>query len=110
MIKNIAVIGAGTMGNGIAHVFAQKDFNVSLVDISEDSLRLGMATIEKNLQRMVKKEEIDPSRVGQVLGNITTSTSLAEAVALARRRKTKKRQRPAPGNQHWSPDPLSIMK
>ena len=81
MIKNIAVIGAGTMGNGIAHVFAQKDFNVSLVDISEDSLRMGMATIEKNLQRMVNKEEIDPSRVGQVLGNITTSTSLAEAVA-----------------------------
>ena len=81
MIKNIAVIGAGTMGNGIAHVFAQKDFNVSLVDISEDSLRMGMATIEKNLQRMVSKEVIDPTRVGQVLGNITTSTSLAEAVA-----------------------------
>ncbi len=81
MIKNIAVIGAGTMGNGIAHVFAQKDFNVSLVDISEDSLRMGMATIEKNLQRMVSKEVIDPTRVGQVLGNITTATSLAEAVA-----------------------------
>lgn len=81
MIKNIAVIGAGTMGNGIAHVFAQKDFEVSLIDISEESLRRGMATIEKNLQRMVSKELIDAARVGQVLGNITTSTNLAEAVA-----------------------------
>src|SRR5210317_2116695 len=81
MIKNIAVIGAGTMGNGIAHVFAQKDFEVSLIDISEESLRRGMATIEKNLQRMVSKELIDATRVGQVLGNITTSTNLAEAVA-----------------------------
>jgi 3-hydroxybutyryl-CoA dehydrogenase len=81
MIKNIAVIGAGTMGNGIAHVFAQKDFDVSLVDISEDSLRRGMATIEKNLQRMVSKEVIEASRVDQVLGNITTSTNMANAVA-----------------------------
>ena len=81
MIKNVAVIGAGTMGNGIAHVFAQKDFVVSLVDISEDSLRRGLATIEKNLQRMVSKEVIEASRVGQVLGNITTSTNLANAVA-----------------------------
>ncbi|MFZ9003857.1 MAG: 3-hydroxyacyl-CoA dehydrogenase family protein [Robiginitalea sp.] len=80
-MKNIAVIGAGTMGNGIAHVFAQKDFEVSLIDISEESLRRGMATIEKNLQRMVSKELIDATRVGQVLGNITTSTNLAEAVA-----------------------------
>ncbi|UCE70682.1 MAG: 3-hydroxybutyryl-CoA dehydrogenase [Flavobacteriaceae bacterium] len=80
-MKNIAVIGAGTMGNGIAHVFAQKDFEVSLIDISEESLRRGMATIEKNLQRMVSKELIDAARVGQVLGNITTSTNLAEAVA-----------------------------
>ena len=80
-MKNITVIGAGTMGNGIAHVFAQKDFDVSLVDISEDSLRRGMATIEKNLQRMVSKEVIEASRVNQVLGNITTSTNLANAVA-----------------------------
>ena len=83
MIKNIAVIGAGTMGNGIAHVFAQKDFEVHLVDISEDSLQKGMATIEKNLQRMVQKEKIEAARVGQVLRNITTSTELPEAVAEA---------------------------
>ena len=81
MIKHIAVIGAGTMGNGIAHVFAQKDYDVHLVDISEDSLQKGMATIEKNLQRMVQKEKIEAARVGQILSNITTSTDLPKAVA-----------------------------
>ncbi|MEJ2585631.1 MAG: 3-hydroxyacyl-CoA dehydrogenase NAD-binding domain-containing protein, partial [Robiginitalea sp.] len=80
-MKHIAVIGAGTMGNGIAHVFAQNDYEVHLVDISEDSLQMGMATIEKNLQRMVRKEVIDAARVGQILGNITTSTNLSESVA-----------------------------
>jgi 3-hydroxybutyryl-CoA dehydrogenase len=83
MIKHIAVIGAGTMGNGIAHVFAQKDYEVHLVDISEDSLQKGMATIEKNLQRMVRKEKIEAARVGQVLNNITTSTDLPKSVAEA---------------------------
>jgi 3-hydroxybutyryl-CoA dehydrogenase len=81
MIKHIAVIGAGTMGNGIAHVFAQKDYDVHLVDISEDSLQKGMATIEKNLQRMVQKEKIEAARVGQILSNITTSTDLPRAIA-----------------------------
>ncbi|MDX1332588.1 MAG: 3-hydroxybutyryl-CoA dehydrogenase [Robiginitalea sp.] len=80
-MKHIAVIGAGTMGNGIAHVFAQKDYDVHLVDISEDSLQKGMATIEKNLQRMVQKEKIEAARVGHILGNITTSTDLPKAVA-----------------------------
>ena len=83
MIKHIAVIGAGTMGNGIAHVFAQKDYEVHLVDISGDSLQKGMATIEKNLQRMVQKEKIEAARVGQVLSNITTSTELPKSVAEA---------------------------
>ena len=81
MIKHIAVIGAGTMGNGIAHVFAQNDYEVSLVDVSEDSLQRGMATIEKNLQRMVRKEKIEAARVGQILSNITTSTDLPGSVA-----------------------------
>ena len=81
MIKHIAVIGAGTMGNGIAHVFAQKDYDVHLVDISEDSLQKGMATIEKNLQRMVQKEKIEAARVGQILNNITTFTDLPKAIA-----------------------------
>ena len=81
MIKHIAVIGAGTMGNGIAHVFAQNNYEVHLVDISEDSLQMGMATIEKNLQRMVLKEKIEAARVGEILSNITTSTDLSKSVA-----------------------------
>ncbi|MFA7687988.1 MAG: 3-hydroxyacyl-CoA dehydrogenase NAD-binding domain-containing protein, partial [Moheibacter sp.] len=52
-MKNIAVIGAGTMGNGIAHTFAQKGFSVNLIDISEKSLEKGLATISGNLDRMV---------------------------------------------------------
>ena len=58
-MKNIAVIGAGTMGNGIAHVFAQKDYDIHLIDVSPEALEKAKATIEKNLQRMVKKEIID---------------------------------------------------
>ena len=57
-MKNITVIGAGTMGNGIAHTFAQKNFNVNLVDISDESLKRAIDTISKNLDRMVKKEKI----------------------------------------------------
>ena len=83
MIKNIAVLGAGTMGNGIAHVFAQNDYKVHLIDVSEDSLQKGRATIEKNLQRRVQQEKIEAARVGEVLGNITTSTELPGSVAEA---------------------------
>ena len=57
-MKNITVIGAGTMGNGIAHAFAQKDFNVNLVDISADALNKALATIEKNLDRMVNTRRV----------------------------------------------------
>ena len=56
-MKNIAVIGAGTMGNGIAHTFAQSGFKVQLIDISEVSLKRGMNTIAKNLDRMVAKKK-----------------------------------------------------
>ena len=57
-MENIAVIGAGTMGNGIAHVFAQNGYKVNLIDVSELALEKAVATISKNLDRMVKKEKI----------------------------------------------------
>ena len=56
-MKNIAVIGAGTMGNGIAHVFAQNGYNVNLIDISEESLNKALITIAKNLDRLIKKKK-----------------------------------------------------
>ena len=79
-MKNITVIGAGTMGNGIAHTFAQKDFNVNLVDISADALEKAIATISKNLDRMVKKERITEDDINNTLSNITTYTDLKEGV------------------------------
>ena len=75
-MKNITVIGAGTMGNGIAHTFAQKNFNVNLVDISADSLEKAIATIGKNLDRMVKKEKITEAEKANTLANITTYTDI----------------------------------
>ena len=80
MIQTIAVIGAGTMGNGIAHVFAQHGFKVRLIDISEDSLQKGLATIEKNLNRMVSREVIDTETATRTLDNIQAYTSLPEAI------------------------------
>ncbi|MFT4526761.1 MAG: 3-hydroxybutyryl-CoA dehydrogenase [Granulosicoccus sp.] len=77
-MKNITVIGAGTMGNGIAHVFAQSGFSVSLVDVSQASLDRGMATITKNLDRMVSKEKISEEGKNETLGRISTYTDLAE--------------------------------
>ncbi|WP_408913535.1 3-hydroxybutyryl-CoA dehydrogenase [Aureispira sp. CCB-E] len=82
-MKNIVVIGAGTMGNGIAHVFAMHDYAVSLVDISEAALERALATISKNLDRMVKKEKISEEDKAATLSNITTSTNLDEAAASA---------------------------
>lgn len=79
-MKNIAVIGAGTMGNGIAHTFAQSDYKVHLIDISEDSLQRGMDTISKNLDRMVSKEKITEDDKNKTLSNLTTFTSIAEGV------------------------------
>lgn len=79
-MKNVAVIGAGTMGNGIAHTFAQKNYKVQLIDISQTSLDRGMATIAKNLDRMVAKEKITEADKQQTLMNITTQTSIAEGV------------------------------
>ena len=79
-MKNIAIIGAGTMGNGIAHAFAQKDFNVNLVDISADALDRALATIEKNLDRMVSKEKITREDKASTLNNIKTHTNFDQGV------------------------------
>lgn len=80
-MKKIAVIGAGTMGNGIAHVFAQHGFLVNLIDIAQASLDKGMATINKNLDRLISKEVISAEEKDQTLANISTHTSLKEGVA-----------------------------
>lgn len=82
-MKNIAVIGAGTMGNGIAHTFAQCDYKVQLIDLSEESLKRGMDTIAKNLDRMVAKETITEADKQKTLDNITTFTDLESGVEYA---------------------------
>jgi 3-hydroxybutyryl-CoA dehydrogenase len=79
-MKNIAVIGAGTMGNGIAHVFAQNNFKVNLIDISEEALNKGMATITKNLDRLLVKEKITTATKQATLQNITTFTTISEGI------------------------------
>jgi 3-hydroxybutyryl-CoA dehydrogenase len=80
MIQNIAVIGAGTMGNGIAHVFAQNGYKVHLIDISEKSLERGLATIGKNLDRMVNKGILNAEQVRETLAGIEVFTDLATGV------------------------------
>jgi 3-hydroxybutyryl-CoA dehydrogenase len=82
-MKNVAVIGAGTMGNGIAHTFAQFDYKVQLIDISQAALEKGMTTITKNLDRMVAKERISEEDKDNTLANITTFTSIEEGVEYA---------------------------
>ncbi|MDC3153964.1 3-hydroxybutyryl-CoA dehydrogenase [Bacteroidota bacterium] len=79
-MKKIAVIGAGTMGNGIAHTFAQKNYQVTLIDVSEQSLEKALSIISKNLDRMVSKEKISESEKYQTLENIQTSTEINEDV------------------------------
>ena len=79
-MKNIAVIGAGTMGNGIAHVFAQFGYRVNLIDVSQASLDKALATIGKNLDRQLTKEAITESEKQNTLSNLTTFTSLVEGV------------------------------
>ena len=80
-MRKIAVIGAGTMGNGIAHTFAQSGYEVSLIDISADSLQRGMNTIEKNLDRMLKREKISEDDKQNTLDKITTFTSMSDGLA-----------------------------
>lgn len=78
-MNKICVIGAGTMGNGIAHVFAMNQFEVALCDVNPQSLEKAMATISSNLDRMVKKEVITEEIKSSTLFNITTYTELSEA-------------------------------
>ncbi len=80
-MKNIAVIGAGTMGNGIAHTFAQSGFTVKLIDVNEKSLEKGILTIATNLDRMVAKGTISEEVKHQTIGNIITYTDLKDGVA-----------------------------
>ncbi len=80
-INKVAVIGAGTMGNGIAHVFAMKDYQVTLIDISAEALERAIQTITKNLDRMVRKEKIDENHKNRTLANIATQTELKSGVA-----------------------------
>ncbi len=79
-MKKVAVIGAGTMGNGIAHIFAQNNFQVHLIDISQASIDKGMATIAKNLDRMVAKEKISAIDKTTTLENIATFNSIAHGI------------------------------
>ena len=79
-MKNVAVIGAGTMGNGIAHVFAQFNHQVHLIDVSQTALDKAIATIEKNLDRQVAKEAITAEEKAATLQNLKTFTSIVEGV------------------------------
>lgn len=80
MVKNISVIGAGTMGNGIAHVFAQNGFKVDLIDVSQPQLNKAISTITKNLDRQIAKGTITEEAKSSCLQNISTNTSLAAGV------------------------------
>lgn len=79
-MKNISVIGSGTMGNGIAHVFAQNGFNVSLIDINQSALDKALATIAKNLDRQVAKELISEEIKNETLSHIQTFTTINDGV------------------------------
>ncbi len=79
MSDRIAVIGAGQMGNGIAHVFAQSGFPVTIIDVSAAALEKGVATINRNLDRQVKKGTIDAATQAATMSRVTTATELAAA-------------------------------
>ena len=82
-MKNITVIGSGTMGNGIAHLFAQHGFNVALVDLSTDQLQKGMAAIAKNMDRQISKETLTEAEKAASLQRIVPFTTLADGVKIA---------------------------
>ena len=83
MIKKVSVIGSGTMGNGIAHVFAQCGYEVSLIDINEKALEKALATIGKNLDRQVAKGSLTEADKAKALGNIKTFTKMEDGVKSA---------------------------
>ena len=82
-MNKISVIGAGTMGNGIAHVFAQKGYSVNLIDLSQDALKKGMMNIERNLDRMVAREKIDAKLKEDTLDRISAFDSIEKGVTEA---------------------------
>lgn len=82
-MKNIVVIGAGTMGNGIAHTFAQRGFKVNLVDVSNEALEKGLKTITANLDRIVAKGNLTEEQKSSTLANISTFTKLEDAATNA---------------------------
>jgi 3-hydroxybutyryl-CoA dehydrogenase len=82
-MKNIAVIGAGTMGNGIVHVFAQKGYKVAMIDVSAEALKKALATIEKNMDRQVAKGTLDENAKKEALANISTHQDISTGVAEA---------------------------
>ena len=82
-MKNVCVIGAGTMGNGIAHVFAQNGFSVSLIDVSQEQLNKAISTINKNLERQLSKGTITAEIKESTVKNISTYTSLKAAIEKA---------------------------
>lgn len=83
VMKNIAVIGSGTMGNGIAHVFAQNGFQVALIDVSEDALKSALETIRKNLDRQINKGVLTDEDKEKTISNITTYTTISAGVKAA---------------------------
>jgi 3-hydroxybutyryl-CoA dehydrogenase len=82
-MKNIAVIGSGTMGNGIAHVFAQAGYKVVMIDVAPEALKKGLSTIEKNLDRQLAKQAITEEIKKATLSNISTSSDLKQGVKAA---------------------------
>ena len=80
MIKNVSVVGAGTMGNGIAHVFAQSGFAVNLIDVNPSQLQRAMDTINKNLDRQLSKGSITEDQKKSTLANITMLSDIPEGV------------------------------
>ena len=78
--RYVAVVGSGTMGNGIAHTFAQYGFSVTLTDVKEEFLRRGLSTIQSNLDRQIKKNTLTADQKEQILSRISTTTSLEQAV------------------------------
>jgi len=82
-MKNVAVIGAGTMGNGIAHTFAQNGFKVQLIDVNESAIKKGLETITANLDSMFAKEKITETQKEETLNNISTFTTITEGVEYA---------------------------
>src|SRR6201999_4139917 len=83
IMKNVSVIGAGTMGNGIAHVFAQKGFTVSLVDTQPQQLEKAVRTIAQNLDRQIAKGLVPDEEKQATLGRITTHSNIAAGVEKA---------------------------